>query len=398
MEDNVSQLRHINQQRQILEIRLDQHKKLFDLNCNIINLERWIDKILGEQRKTNIIRKVISIAEEIFPGKCDIRLDVVPQTRIHTNQYGSNHALQNLVFDRFKFNNSFDIIIHFPYLKLTSESGSTHDLRDYFIKIEVTIKNDFTLEFSKTEGLRMTFTPLEFATGYRHSHQQTAIFDTHNSSHQDYRNQFGEFCTGSGDINSALALINNEQVLDEDQFRLYLLQIQPYLEWESISGVPYRRIDQLKPKNYELVEISDSSLGTIYRRYEPLLDKLNVDWKIREGKFVIVANEKFEEFLRIIYDQYKPWFYYKDERGELYKEARPPADIFKILPTDWIPFRGEKVFLKIEGENIVFTSQDQPVYAHPQIKEYVKQKLERRANIYKVREIAIARAATLSNT
>ncbi len=105
-------------------------------------------------------------------------------------------------------------------------------------------------------GFRRSFTDAEIRSAYVHSHLPSKSFISSNQFNitgiRYYLNRYpgsSNFCLGAGAIRNLLYEYNT---LEES--KLLLLSIKPYLEWESIGGMPYKYIREIIPNIQEFSE------------------------------------------------------------------------------------------------------------------------------------------------
>lgn len=131
-------------------------------------------------------------------------------------------------FDNKMFN--YQIIIHFPEITITNEKLS-HLIRDMYVRLFFRPNCTF---FPRIQGMRTTLSEKEFLSHYIHSHLpglSSSIIE------------FNDFCTGIGEINQVLALLNTRY--RSADFMMLLMHIKNFLEWESKEGRPYMYIENI---------------------------------------------------------------------------------------------------------------------------------------------------------
>lgn len=134
--------------------------------------------------------------------------------------YPNHHYISNYVY----------ILVRFPQVKVSNESGKSTIIKNLFARISLSPKGEFkTLQFSKTH-----YTYAHFIHGYLHSHVPREI---------SYNN-FNNCCTGTGPINDT---IRNLQYCEEgydytDQWMQFCWDLDKYVTVESEEGVPYIRM------------------------------------------------------------------------------------------------------------------------------------------------------------
>lgn len=129
---------------------------------------------------------------------------------------------------------TYQAIIHFPLITLTNSGNISHIIRDLYVRLNFSIDGKLK---NTPEGVRATGTVAEILTGYVHSHLRRLEWD--------YM-AFQEFCTGSGPINATI--IDLKENFDPIQLQMLCNHINEMVCWESIEGVPYVYISEVKDK------------------------------------------------------------------------------------------------------------------------------------------------------
>lgn len=146
-----------------------------------------------------------------------------------------NHILNSIEFKDLYTSHQYNrnyvyILVHFPQVKVSNESGKSTIIKNLFAKISLSLKGEFkNLEFSKTY-----YTYAHFIHGYLHSHVPK----------ESNYNGFNSCCTGTGPINDT---IRNLQYYEEDydytdQWMQFCWDLDKYVTVESEEGIPYIRM------------------------------------------------------------------------------------------------------------------------------------------------------------
>ena len=124
------------------------------------------------------------------------------------------------------------ILVHFPEVRITNENDKYVDIKDLYacvaISYDGTINGTFTLN-------RAHYYTSHFNSDYMHSHVA--------GIHKDNLAIFREPCTGSGPINDTISSLSLD--FDEDIWRLFCLELDKYVRVESLTGVPYRKLERI---------------------------------------------------------------------------------------------------------------------------------------------------------
>ena len=140
-----------------------------------------------------------------------------------------------------------------------------HKIKDMYMKLNFKVNNYIDNEYVKNshvdlysddqlikkfilyniEGVRSTLTENELSVGYIHSH----LGSSPRTQYDNTPFYFSQFCLGSGALYMAQQMFNASSVSNENLFTLIVLQIEPYLEWESLEGGPHIKLDRVIPKD-----------------------------------------------------------------------------------------------------------------------------------------------------
>lgn len=135
--------------------------------------------------------------------------------------------IRRFIIDREGF-----ILVHFPHVRITNENDRYTDIKHLYAKVIIDINGTIHGRFGLN---RAEYTVMHFTNNYMHSH--VSIIPTHNLT------EFQIPCTGSGPINNTICSLARE--FDEDLWRLFCLELDKYVQVESIAGTPYHRLESL---------------------------------------------------------------------------------------------------------------------------------------------------------
>lgn len=378
--------------------------KLFSKWFNIQNVEGLSRKSRLPPRFINFVREAWQALEDIYPGRGDIQFELEPEFSRHTNTYGSNHIKEFIIFSKFKITKIY-LVVRFPEITIRNSRRGKLDLKDLFIRIPVTVSHGSRggMEFMNPEGARSTISISEYSSGYAHSHLTSIgysrVIEKKNKSTICW---YSGFCLGSGDIVSMLSQLNADY--DIDYLRLLIHHLETYVSWESIEGNPFIRLSNAVEKSYSYNKVS---LSDCQRIYDAIKSKMqirdsvpNINWKLKNGAFEIIDDERFEQMFRDTLEvrYYNGYLIYKDIKGEYFTSSATeiPEGVVGTHPDYWLPFKGEKFIFTVNGNRRMVDSTT-PRYINPIIKNYVKSRLEQQANTSKIREAGIRRGNIYDN-
>lgn len=415
--------------------------------------EGWVDKQVKRGRMSvklaDTLKMIMPALEIVYPNNYDIQFILEHETFTHRNQYslvefdmdqyeyalyyegrrGENGLrislndeefeermerdrytrlsylreclpytvdIDYIVVKRFKFH-SFKVLIHFPEVTLRNSLNQSITIRDLFFRFSFDVGGNMN---ENIEGTKSTFTTDEFEGGYIHSHIPSfSMYDwTMNDLMLKSRITFQKVCLGAGEMKVMIADFKDEP--DVEGFQMILHMLKTVASWESIEGVPHARMENITSKQIGAPVLHWHHADAIWKRVAAMrrLADEPLDWYYANGQYNIVDNEKLEDFCLAIYRYENMPFEYlvhKDETGAYYVPNRVTPTDMEPGPNDYIVFRGNKMLLKVEGE--LRLSGERKKYINPNIKNYVKRKLETAANQIQIKADTISRLHKINN-
>lgn len=126
------------------------------------------------------------------------------------------------------------ILVHFPHVKVTNEYDKSVEINHLYAKIPIDANGRLVNGFYLN---RAEYTLLHMMNNYMHSHVSSIPFNDFTC--------FQHPCTGTGPINSTIYSLTN--AFDEDIWNLFCLELDKYVQVESVAGTPYHRLESLRP-------------------------------------------------------------------------------------------------------------------------------------------------------
>jgi hypothetical protein len=227
------------------------------------------------------------------------------------------------------------------------------------------------------------------STGYAHSHLVSIKWKELVKSPIS-RMSYTQFCLGESDLITFAQLYNGSGNLGD--FESYLYMLQTIVSWESLEGGPHIKMRGTLQKSLDVPNVTEPQCKEVLERVmyrHSNNHSCTIDWVIRDNKYIIVDNEKFEDFLRSAYScpVGTPITIYKDENGKYFTPTTISDTIIQSRQQDFIPFRGKKFQLKVEGELKLVDKHKW--YINPKIKQYVKSKFESICNKIETKKYSI---------
>lgn len=130
------------------------------------------------------------------------------------------------------------VVIKYPTTTITNSEGRTHEIKDLFIRIVFNASGTITGNF--TMG-RSTYTVAELMCGYKHSHHRSIEVS------EDHLRAFNSTCLGSGVLATTMGYMRGVALEEFDEVRVMAMfaDIDAYVGWESLEGVPHIRMSSI---------------------------------------------------------------------------------------------------------------------------------------------------------
>ena len=340
-----------------------------DIDDSILNLQEAKYIPIGLIETMNII---FSVATEIFGrDRWSGSFDIAVKTNIN---WKKERRMSNVVFN---------LDIHFPNLTISNSNLESIDLTDIYFRLKF---NPSSIDLLGTRG---SVSLPEFENNYSHSHLSS------NTEIGEYTN----FCLGTGEIDDqkdALKIAMNglkdflerghsgsyatlEDIQKDIRIRSthLLLQIEPYLSWESIEGGPYITMKDIFNRNGNIRPLTKGDERTFFRRIKAGLIPYGVPIKFNNGRFVVSDNEELEQALinaeRATYAAQgnTEWYVRKDKSGSYFPYSTKST--IDRLPKAHILFNGE--YRQVTMSKVPDLIKNN-YYIHPQLKKYVIKQIE----------------------
>lgn len=149
-----------------------------------------------------------------------------------------------------------NLYIHYPEITITNTVGEVHTMYNLVIKL---VSNDSGLTISILSGKKYSYSAKELMHNYVHSHLQPSP------------GNWCGFCMGTTPFNNFYQH-KFQTNPTEQNFGMFLAQLDSYLVWESLEGRPYKSINDLRDKGTQH-ETTGSNWGTASAPVKTLIAK-----------------------------------------------------------------------------------------------------------------------------
>lgn len=237
-------------------IRIDNYIKT--INQRLTNNYQTVLRKYEESKLSETGKKLITEAANlVFGDDWDLVLN------INSNKYRRD-------VDR----NIHVLTLRFPEINIKNSQGLKRKIVDFYLNIY--FDTSFKV-YSRIMGKRANVLFEEVQKDYAHSHCDGGIMD------------WGKMCLGTETplVNQVLKMNNPEHITLENFINLFIL-LKAYVEWESLEGVPHRKMGNIVPINSEVIINHGRSIDRLKELKNLVLQRLNN--KSDLSNFIKVSN------------------------------------------------------------------------------------------------------------
>lgn len=230
--------------------------------------DELLKAVLEDRPFKNIKRLAI---EKFGEENVDFQLprDAHPENRINLHDYYDYLLRQDDSYPAFK------VIIYFPKKTVTcNETGKTHDIEEVYCNLSIFRDEKFNISTARAK-----YTTAEINSDYTHSHVSgvsTSLYPWKNT------------CLGRE--NSPLNLLKNKRNKDDLDWINVFNEIDRFYEVESLTGIPYRRLDNITEYKYSHFRSTRFVFPTTK------LNRLDTDF----SDFVVFVRKKIKQYPKMI--------------------------------------------------------------------------------------------------
>ena len=281
--------------------------------------------------------------------------------KLHPNNWEMKAITEEDVVDE----SNYVFYVKYPIINISNSKGMTHIIRDFYLKLEFT-PNGY-LQKDCLEGTRGILTQAEKQSNYAHSHLSTTATTGH----------WGGFCWGRGPIGIDAYELQIKG-FDEIKFEMLMYAFSTYLEWESLEGGPYVRIENVKRRR-GISSINDYYSANYFEQFISKYDKVNFTITSSPAKVTIdhLDPDFIDQIIPLLNDEH---LVYKTTEGEFFKEGENHnySDI-----NIGFTFKEEYIQQKIINDE---REEGNKKYPHPDILKYIGERLARKLTLYAFNE------------
>lgn len=133
-----------------------------------------------------------------------------------------------------------DILVYWPKVTVSNESGKSTDIRELYAQIRVNAEGRIPYEHCGFRLNRTRYNVDEWISGYNgrgYMHSHIPCIPKHDLT------EFQQPCLGSGPINNTIMELKGD--FDETEWMLFCQELSMYVTVESLRGGPYMRLEEI---------------------------------------------------------------------------------------------------------------------------------------------------------
>lgn len=219
----------------------------------------------------------------------------------------------------------FHIVVYFPRVRVSNEYDHFIDITELYVKVPIDMGGTMEGSFSLNRG---EYTMTQYSCDYMHSHVCGIP-----------KRNFKEFlpvCLGSGPIRNTVNYLN--AYYDLDIWRLFCVELEKYVATESLSGGPYRRLEEVAfNRSAKIVHINLNDLTYITSCLRPMvydfikyfIEQKKLIFNYKNGGYSIGMN--ITKFILLVSNEFITWFNTKGryiyQKGIIRKEEESLENI-----------------------------------------------------------------------
>lgn len=223
------------------------------------------------------------------------------------------------------------IIVWWPEVTVTNENNKSVRIKDLYAKIEITMEGTIPMENHGFQLNRTTFTRMQAASGYIHSHLPT-------HSHWEHVPEYSNPCLGRGPIRNTIVSLKTDSSIE--MWMLFCNELALYVTVESLAGGPYIKMENIgktsRKIGYDGFDIEPSLPSRLYGNNEEK-ETLSKDimeftkYYLKHGHFILCYTESrfctamsYYDYMVDISASFIEWF-------NLYRKA---SDVSRLFSND----------------------------------------------------------------
>ena len=363
--------------------------------------EKVLDIISKKVAKNLNLQNAFTAIEKVFPGRWDFQItldldyDWFDKDTGYVKEVGftgfydkdGNYVvvpLNNLKeFFSKEFTIYFNFIIYFPEITI-SNGRIKHTIKDLYVELKSFWKNkSYETTGFYLNGIRGSITLEEYERGYFHSHLPGV------------RKRFEAFCLGSGPLSNLYYDFDINNSTEDWQYIFTL--VNDYVRWESISGRPYNRIDNIGMSSV-LNPIPDHVISQIIKTF----NFTNLSCKIDDSGIVVTPTEELEKDIvnKLLGTSYEQYLCYRNNNGEYLtkNQCNKTSQISNLVDAELFTFKGETIKFKIIDSKYEYNKQFEINAPYQKLTEAICNHYSKRITEAYIRRSAVAEENPIEDT
>lgn len=153
--------------------------------------------------------------------------------------YNDHFLVEEQYISVYDFTKEFTV--YYPEIIITNSTQKSHVITDLYVKFSFDYLGRLYSSFRINRG---SYSDQEWYSNYKHSHT--------GGSFPEAVDHFSIPCLGGGPITSTIAVLKNTtlETFSEIEIVQFLILMDDFLKWESLEGVPYKYLRDIRGVGY----------------------------------------------------------------------------------------------------------------------------------------------------
>lgn len=247
-----------------------------------------------------------------------------------------NFTLKRVFKDNFEvtlYKGYIKVVIYYPEIIVRNSLDMEHKMSEVYLTLYFSFKSRGTLILKEFSLFRTKYTLEEYWAG--------AYMFSHIKGYNYNRAHSIDWCMGYTEFRNYVDKAKNDSIFAKDVLFL-IIQFHSYLQWESIEGVPFKRLTSLLPYNVirnEKESPSERKLQEIYKDVISNLGDFTYVIELENNNYNVFLSTESKERIRTYLTETYPDLCCIVVEGvpSIVKPLEMPLD----LPKYTIEFKGE---------------------------------------------------------
>lgn len=229
-----------------------------------------------------------------------------------------------------------NVVIFYPEITVTNSLDLTHKMLDVYLTLCFSYSHN-TFNLKRFSLFRGKFTPAEARLNYFFSHINHSYVNIGQLAWDS------AWCLGSTAFKNYI--FKCYDIMYPTDVLFLISQFHSYLSWESLEGVPYKRISDIKPFKTKIINIDtlDYDFNGIVKKVKKRLPNFTYIFTFENDSYVTKLTLETIERIKQIIKLTNPEYCFLNINGESVEIEEDFLETTEIRNSQIIEFKGENI-------------------------------------------------------